>query len=203
MPSSPLTEDPLLRQSALPNRPLQRTNESVASLPLPFAAERQYRQPDAVTSGRTREDWLHGNALLVGKALMEAIPPAEQVSRVVQVLDLCQHSYDPIPQVLHACTIGRDSALWPLGREAFNSLRALSLAEEKRRSNPRLSALLNVAEMTAKTIYNATDPPAPFDRPSAWRLVAFARDFVLLTADDRLTDAVWFALCGADRARRS
>ena len=29
--------------AALPNPPLQRTNGSVASLPLPFAAERQYR----------------------------------------------------------------------------------------------------------------------------------------------------------------
>jgi hypothetical protein len=35
-----------LRLGELPTPPLQRTNGSVASLPLPFAAERQYRKPD-------------------------------------------------------------------------------------------------------------------------------------------------------------
>jgi hypothetical protein len=57
-------------------------------------------------------------------------------------------------------------------------------------------ALLLVAEITAKIVYNATDATDPFDEHSAYALSAVARGRVKELRDPAFEDNVWRALLG-------
>jgi hypothetical protein len=80
-------------------------------------------------------------------------------------------------------------------------VRRLTLREERRRTNDTYYALLFVPDLTAKTIFNASNTMAPFDADTPWHLARAARRFAAARGDDSLGPTVWAALSGGDPGR--
>jgi hypothetical protein len=93
--------------------------------------------------------------------------------------------------------LARAPGRWHEGHEHFDAVRQLTLLEERRRSNATYSALLMVAENTAKTIYNATEPLDAFDEDAPFCLALNALDMARTINDPAFEDLLWQALVGA------
>lgn len=143
----------------------------------------------------TFEQWLDGDDIVdFGHRLMADLPPAQQVARAKAVLDLCRGRLPPIGAVERVATIAADPTRWAEGHDAFSAVRALTLREERKATHAAYKALLFVAEIAAKIIYNASGTPAPFDRDSPWWLANNARTFARALADEVFTRQLWHAL---------
>lgn len=144
----------------------------------------------------TFNDWMATGAIAIGHALMAKLPGHVQVARAKAVLDLCRSRLGPVPEIEHVAALAADSERWAEAHKAFTAVRKLRLPEGRKPMNEAYNALLLVAEITAKIIYNASGAPAPFDSDSPWWLPPNARDFVRAVADDAFAHEVWCALTG-------
>jgi hypothetical protein len=142
-----------------------------------------------------RERWLSDDRLL-GRTLIEPLAPEEQARRAVAVLDLCKRRCRPVPAVDRVCELGRAPGRWTEGHVAFDDVRHLNLLAERVPTDAAYKALLDLAESTAKTIYNASGAPAPFDHHAPWRIPERALAFVRALGDDALLDPIWGELTG-------
>jgi hypothetical protein len=138
--------------------------------------------------------WTNGRALAVGREIMQALSPPEQVRRVAAVLDVCRRSSAPVPEVDAVSTAARHPSRWRDGHDLFDRVRDLTLIEEKSRTSNVYRALLYVAEIAAKTVYNASGEPAPFDNDSPWWIAQCALDFVNAVGTADVRAGVWRAL---------
>jgi hypothetical protein len=134
--------------------------------------------------------------LLLGRTLIEPLAPEEQARRAVAVLDLCKGRWRPVPAIDRVSELGKVPARWAEGHAAFDDVRLLTLLAERVPTDAAYRALLNLAESTAKTIYNASGAPAPFDYHAPWRLPERALAFVRALGDDGLLDSIWSELTG-------
>lgn len=146
------------------------------------------------------QDWMTGDAVLVGHRIMVALPPAEQVARAIAVLDQCRSRWQPIAPIDRVATVGRDPTRWHEGHDVFDDVRSLTLLEERLRTSDVYRALLYVGEIAAKIIYNASGSPAPFDADSPWWLASNARAFATSLNDAQVSRAIWVALAGSGRS---
>lgn len=140
--------------------------------------------------------WTRESALEVGKALFQPLPPSEVVERAGAVLRLCRARWSPVPAVESVAAVAAEPARWKEGHGVFGSVRTLTLREDETPTNRVYAALLYVAEIVAKIIYNATDPPDPFDEDSAGWLASVARSMADVVGDPDFERAVWGALNG-------
>src|SRR5690242_8754542 len=99
--------------------------------------------------------WMNGGAAAVGYKIMEPLSPPEQVRRVAAVLDACRRASPSVPEVDAVAAAARDPSRWRGGHDLFDQVRDLTLKEEKSRTSDVYRALLYVAEIAAKTVYNA------------------------------------------------
>jgi hypothetical protein len=143
------------------------------------------------------EDWLHGNAVLLGRAVMDPLTPAQQVARAVAVLDLCRSRWSHVQEVQLVSQLGAAPERWREGHDGFDAVRSLALEEGRKPTSDVYRALLDVAEIAAKIIYNASGQPAPFDRGSPVRLSPYARSFIEALGDHGFGVLVWAALTSA------
>lgn len=142
-----------------------------------------------------RERWLSDD-LLLGRTLIEPLAPEEQVRRAVAVLDLSRERCPPVPAIDRVCELGKVQARWAEGHAAFDNVRLLTLLAERAPTDAAYRALLDLAESAAKTIYNASGAPAPFDHHAPWRLPQRALAFVRALGDDALLGPIWSELTG-------
>lgn len=140
--------------------------------------------------------WLTGDAAQVGRAIMDPLPWAARVERAVAVLDVCRAQVARVVAVDGVVRVGSNPKLWADGHTAFDRVRDLVLAEERRPTDRAYCLLLFVAESAAQTIYNASNPRDPFDDDSPHWVAANSQSFVLAVADDYVGRAVWQALSG-------
>ena len=124
----------------------------------------------------TEHDWLTGDAVAIGRHLLAHLPPAAQVARACAVLAVCRAELPAVAEVEHVAALGAEPARWREAHAAFSAVRTQTLAEEHARADEPRRMLLYVAEIVAKTIYNASGAPAPFDDDSAWWLARTARE---------------------------
>jgi hypothetical protein len=146
-----------------------------------------------MNSEALRERWSSGD-LLLGRTLIEPLVPAEQVRRAVAILDLCKQHCRPVPAIDRVCELGKAPGRWAEGHAAFDDVRHLTLLAERVPTDAAYRALLDLAESTAKTIYNASGEPAPFDYHAPWRIPQRALAFVRAFGDDSLLDVIWSEL---------
>ena len=140
------------------------------------------------------QDWKNGDAIAIGRALMDGLPPVQQVARAATVLNACRPHWTPIREIERVAAIAIEPTRWGEGHDAFDDVRRLTLKEERAPTSAVLRTLLDVAEIVAKIIYNASGRPAPFDPDSPWRLASKARNFAAALNDERATRNVWDAL---------
>lgn len=125
---------------------------------------------------------LHKQARLMdaGFVLFEGFDSS--VKRIDWIVDILRvsHSVEPSWNVIgDLLRIAQDRAQWMFARALFSDIRAEVLALEAANSRPSLiqsghkSApwLLSVLELCAKTIYNESVSPDPFDRDTGWWMV--------------------------------
>ena len=142
----------------------------------------------------TYDAWLGADVLDVGRRLMVGLRPEQQVARAKAVLDLCRSRVSAVPAVDHVAALAADPARWVEAHAAFSAVRDLTLREERNRSSDAYRALLYVAEIAAKIIYNASGASAPFDSDSAWWLASNTRTFVQALNDESFSHQAWQAL---------
>jgi hypothetical protein len=151
---------------------------------------------DDTTLKQLRLEWKSGDAVRVGQAILQHLPLADQVARAGAILDVCRTRWTSVPAVDAVSELARTPRRWREGHEHFSAVRKLTLIEEKRRSNDFYYALLFVAENTAKTIYNATEPIDAFDEDAPFWLAKNALSIVRSVNDSRFEEEIWQALIG-------
>ena len=144
-----------------------------------------------------RLEWKSGDALRVGRTILEPLPSSRQVSRAAAILDVCRMRWAAVPAVDAVSALARVPERWREGHDHFRAVRQLTLLEEKRRTNNIYYSLLFVAENTAKTIYNATAPSAPFDEDSPFWLAENALEMARNVNASTFEDQIWQALVGS------
>jgi hypothetical protein len=148
----------------------------------------------------TYDAWLGADVLDVGRRLMIGLGPEQQVARAKAVLDLCRSRLPSVPAVDHVAALAAEPARWTEAHAAFRAVRDLTLREERKRSTDAYRALLYVAEIAAKIIYNASGASAPFDSDSSWWLASNTRNFVRALNDESFSHQAWHALRHAKSA---
>jgi hypothetical protein len=77
---------------------------------------------------------------------------------------------------------------WHLGRDLFQQIRKVTIAQEKEEQNEAERAYLRLGEVTAKCISNASWRPGLFDLNAPWQVPALAMKIVDLLGDDKQRD---------------
>jgi hypothetical protein len=140
--------------------------------------------------------WTARDAVAVGRDLFAPLTPAQRVERGAAVLGICLAQIPAPPAVAHVLTLATERERWSEAHEAFSAVRYLTLAEERHPTSAAYSALLFVAENVAKTVYNASGAPAPFDEDSPWWIASCARSLVETLGDPHFEHLIWTALVG-------
>jgi hypothetical protein len=153
------------------------------------------------------EHWTKGESLEAGKLLYENLPPKARprwAARILKlVLDRSGIQSSLFNQVL---TVADHENMWKSGHQVFDTLRdtTLRLGELRRgtgltKEEELLASVVLLAELVAKVIYNATNPPDEFDEDSGWWIAAYLRGFVdHRWSDDHFATAAWSALCSCE-----
>ena len=124
-----------------------------------------------------------------GRRLFERQPTPVEWS--LRVLEAIEHLSPGITEVAAILESGRDRVRWVQGHAVFDAARRRYLREP--RGTPT-AAVLNFAELVAKVVYNATDPPGPFDEDSGWYIGPLAFLITKAADDPALTATVRTAL---------
>lgn len=146
-----------------------------------------------VQPGRLERRWDSGDALRVGLEIGSAMSPADRAGWAMNVLGVALAvlgvgcAQRPLQDIV---TIGSDPARWGDAHAAFQALRRESLRLWESEDDPVCRALMQLAEATAKTVYNASGRSAPFDHDSFARVSQNARSLAEVANDDDLTGAL-------------
>jgi len=154
---------------------------------------------DHNVSTQARELWRSGKAIDAGRLLFEHLKPelrpmwASRLLRaVVQRTEIKSPSIDAI------LVISENVADWNNAHRAFSFVReaTLKLEEIQGRSihQELLLAQLYLAENVAKVVYNATNPPDPFDEEAGWWLAVCLKRVLDLLADPSFEEFIWSKL---------
>jgi hypothetical protein len=153
------------------------------------------------------DHWAKGEGLEAGKLLFENLPSRARPKWAAKILKLVldRSGVEPSPffQVL---TIADREEMWKTGHQVFDSLRDTTLKlNELRRSRgltideEQLASIVLLAELVAKVIYNATNPPDEFDKDSGWWIAAYVREFMDRGwSEEHFVTAAWSALCSCE-----
>ena len=157
----------------------------------------QYEQ-DILDEARNvvRDRWLEGE-LRVGLDLAAGMTAAERAHWGVRVLTTAVERLgdECAPEELRRLiAIAHAPARWAEAHEAFQALRQVTLRFERAGRDDACVALVLLAEVTAKTVYNGSGRPAPFDRDSYAWIAKNAATLADRVGDDALTAALWSAL---------
>lgn len=146
------------------------------------------------------QHWQEHRLLEAGRVICENIPSERHVrwaANILQrIIDRTAITSPPIARILQ---IASSPAEWKEAHDAFSEARRSSLhLADTRPQSPQQALLvreLHVAELVAKVIYNAANPPDPFDHDSAWWIVPTLKDVLEAVEDDSFSQAMWSALC--------
>jgi hypothetical protein len=152
---------------------------------------------------RAAEHWRGGRLLEAGKLLFESLPRELRPNWASRILKLAVGRsgvrVSPIENILH---IADHPSEWGNAHRAFSALRKSTLELERMQVTTQdqelLLSLVLLAELVAKVVYNATDPPDPFDEDSGWWIAPCLKDFLDLLGDDGFSKAAWTALCSQE-----
>ena len=147
-----------------------------------------------------QEAWAAGRFLDCGRALYEPLTPAGRVHWAATVLTFCMRHSASAPAIDRVAELAGIPSDWRLAHDAFGDVRDLTLMAERQGGSidPRLASLLQVAENTAKVIYNASSEPAPFDHDAGWRVVCCFERFLAIVAMPEVTRRGLELLFGED-----
>lgn len=112
------------------------------------------------------------NNIELGRQVFEAVPKTARPGWGTTLLQAFENYLDNIPiQVKGLYEITEDKKNWRQAHEQFTKIRTFSLA------NPDFQpeSYIMLAEKVAKTTYNESGLPAPFDKHSGWWIAINAK----------------------------
>ena len=144
--------------------------------------------------------WQSGQALEAGQLIFENVKTEVRPTWATAILQSVVHrTGTSLPSIDAILRIAHEPTEWSKAHEGFSALRraALKFQELQGRSREQelVLSLLFLAEAVAKVVYNATNPPDPFDEDSGWWIVANLKEVLDLMADDQFSKSMWAALC--------
>ncbi|MCA8923419.1 MAG: hypothetical protein KDD82_16500 [Planctomycetes bacterium] len=119
---------------------------------------------------RARRAWDARELERCGRLLYEPLRPAQRVRWAVSILARCVEQAPEVSAVRHLLALAASPEAWGRAHTAFYSLRELTIQALANGGDPAYRALLELAETTAKVVYNASDEPAPFHYHRGWRI---------------------------------
>jgi hypothetical protein len=146
------------------------------------------------------EYWRIGQPLEAGRLIFENLPteirPRWAASILKSVVERTGVKSPPIEHILH---LADRPSEWKDAHKAFSEARDLTLKLDKLTPRSAEQALLlqhmGLAELVAKVIYNATNPPDEFDEDSGWWVAVCLKSILDLLDDDDFSKLMWLALC--------
>jgi len=138
--------------------------------------------------------WEGGDPLKAGELLYEHIRQRHRPLWALEVLELCMPLTKGIPEIDELCNIIRNPNRWTEAKEAFSSVRELTLETEDSSSDTIYTGVLYLAENVAKVTYNASEEPAPFDYNSGYRIVSNLRYIVDQLGDKTFENKAWYVV---------
>ena len=97
--------------------------------------------------------------------------------------------------------ISFDERRWQEARDLFHELRKLTLKNGRwGAANSRKQLVLDIAETTAKIIYNASQGPAPFDYHAGWRMAPRIKRLAEEVGNGEFEQKCWNLLTRASSA---
>ena len=148
------------------------------------------------TRDRLYTMWRSGQALAAGREIMEALTPERRAARAAAVLSIALKWLPACAAIRHVLEIAADAARWREAHDAFSAVRHETLRMRDTADNPACSGVLFLAENAAKTLYNASGEPAPFDHDSPWWIASNAWHIAEATSNVVLQRELWAALIG-------
>ena len=120
----------------------------------------------------SRHLWDEGHLLQSGRVLYESMKDDQRVKWAANILWLCTDRVNSVPEINQLLECASDPRQWKQCHQVFQQIRAITLETEKNpeQHSQEFRALLDVAETTAKILYNASHETAPFDYHAGWRL---------------------------------
>ena len=148
---------------------------------------------------KARSLWTEGEALEAGKLIFDSLPRESRPEWAANILRLVlKRTGIKSPPIERVSSLARCSGDWNKAHEAFSMVRkaALKLEHLKPLTPPQTLLLrhLLLAELVAKVIYNATNPPDEFDEDSGWWIALCLKDILNSVSDEEFSAAMWLAL---------
>jgi hypothetical protein len=153
------------------------------------------------------ELWAKNESLAAGKLIYENLPSKTRPRWAARILKLVlDRSGIQSSLFSDALAVADHEDMWKTGHKVFDTLRDATLRFGELRSGPGLTkdeellaSIVLLAELVAKVIYNATNPPDEFDEDSGWWIAAYLRGFMDHGwSDEQFATAAWSALCSCE-----
>lgn len=139
--------------------------------------------------------WEAGDELAAARIIYEHLEREQRPAWAARLLELACRAVDVPTVVTMVLEIAANDRRWPEAHEAFQQVRRVVLGRQTAADgNDRLDALLDLAEKTAKVIYNASGSAAPFDYNSGWKIGPSLRRLLIAIGDPELTEIARKAL---------
>lgn len=149
-----------------------------------------------------RGAWTSSGYQGVGRAIFEAVPPDSRPDWAAALLLQAMGEKHPLPELQHVVDIGlcETRYQWYDAKEAFHEVRNLTLANERSpKPDKGLQLVLDVAETSAKVIFNASRASAPFDADAGWRMAPRIKKLAAQRNEPEFEDACWSLLTRTPR----
>jgi hypothetical protein len=164
-------------------------------------------QKDDIYLRQAAEHWAKSESLEAGKLIYQNLPSNARprwAARILKlVLDRSGIQSSLFSQVL---TAADHEEMWKSGHKVFDTLRHTTLRlDELSRSRglakdeELLALVVSLAELVAKVIYNAANPPDEFDEDSGWWIAVCLKGFIDHGwSDAHFATAAWSVLCSSE-----
>jgi hypothetical protein len=140
--------------------------------------------------------WREGKALDAGRLIFENLPSDIRPKWAGKILaSVVTRSGVTLPEIERIIHLTDSPEQWPQGHDAFSAVRKRTIElEQLKERTPEEALLLShllLAELVAKVIYNATNPPDEFDDDSGWWVVVTLKEILDLLADHSFSRSMW------------
>lgn len=161
-------------------------------------------QQDESYLRQAAEHWAKSESLEAGKLIYENLPSKVRPRWAAGILKLILDRSGIQSSLFSQLQAAADHEdMWKSGHQLFSKLRHKTLRLDELRRGPGLTkdeellaSVVSLAELVAKVIYNATNPPDEFDEDSGWWIAACLRGFVDHGwSDEHFATVAWSALC--------
>jgi hypothetical protein len=139
-----------------------------------------------------RPKWTVDDIADVGRIIFESVPTDQRPEWAGAILLFVAGEEFLCDELSHVFDLSLDDSRWIEAHDAFQAVRRLTLQNERLgQSDSRQQLVIDIGETTAKIIYNAARPLAPFDYHAGWRMAPRVKRLVDDVNQPDFEDKCW------------